>query len=743
MSHYVVQALLDGNIMFHRETPLESGVENLINEGLSMLLATTGGAPGRDAFVEVLRYYDTDPIPEVDLIIFADEVSEVFFEAESLTKTKGKVRTMSGKPHKVRKLKQDQGITPEEAARRISLKSETHVFDADTMEWDIDYLESYETPYGTKLDGVLYNPTTGESAEFEGITIETSIPDIDPLYANMEDIPTYEAENEDNLGPMFMAEEKKNCGCGQDPCKTYGAESFAAYEGDIFTDPDYYSMYYGAKDKDGKSHLSDNALISHTTSGLQGRPSTQRKTGEKSIYPQETVCGMKAGKETPLAHFGGKTRWNPKKAVKALEKESNVCKKCLSHAEKQLWKWDAETFEADTLCQGHQQGGSCGEKSTGQCMNCGTPMCDEMFDYCDGEWVCYSCDKMGFDPNEDWDAETFEAPKTMTKTQAKKKFLAILKPYWLKALKNQRGPKLTHKQHLATLDDPDDDYYGMYEEDWDWWNNHVKTVQSGAYGPASPSGDTILRERLPHTYYDFIDNIAGAVPDELEEKYSYDNGYDTGNIYYELCIVDGEPDADNFSAADKRKLAALEKRYDKDLITSDVFFATQEAIFSKYDKQVVHRDSASAAKCRHCGPYIKAMNNTNNWDWEYLDDYDDFWNECKREKIPDSELKPLTNIILGKAKLKPKPKAKKTTTRKSKPKATKKTTRKASAKKKTGRKAPTISATKRKIGTRMRGNDGKMWQVKKSGKSQRWMAGAETQTQTFHSSIDSKFDELL
>ena len=42
-----------------------------------------------------------------------------------------------------------------------------------------------------------------------------------------------------------------------------------------------------------------------------------------------------------------------------------------------------------------------------------------------------------------------------------------------------------------------------------------------------------------------------------------------------------------------------------------------------------------------------------------------------------------------------------------------------------GRKAPTISATKRKVGTRMRGNDGKMWQVKKSGKSQRWMAGAE------------------
>ncbi len=306
-------------------------------------------------------------------------------------------------------------------------------------------------------------------------------------------------------------------------------------------------------------------------------------------------------------------------------------------------------------------------------------------------------------------AETFEAPKTMTKTQAKKKFLAILKPYWLKALKNQRGPKLTHKQHLATLDDPDDDYYGMYEEDWDWWNNHVKTVQSGAYGPANPSGDTMLRERLPYTYYNFINSIAGIVPDELEEKYSYENGYDTSNIFYELCILDGEPDEDNFSAADKRKLAALEKRYDKDLITSDVFFDTQEAICSKYDKQVVHRNAASAAKCRHCGPYIKAMNNTNNWNWKFLE-YGDFWIGCKNEKIPVRELKSLTNIILGKAKPQPKPKAKP----------------KAKAKAKTGRKAPTISATKRKIGTRMRGNDGKMWEVKKSGKSQRWMAGAET-----------------
>ena len=84
-----------------------------------------------------------------------------------------------------------------------------------------------------------------------------------------------------------------------------------------------------------------------------------------------------------------------------------------------------------------------------------------------------------------------------------------------------------------------------------------------------------------------------------------------------------------------------------------------------------------------------------------------------------------------------KAKAKKTTTRKSPAKKGKAKT----TKKTVGRKAPTLSATKRKVGTRMRGNDGKMWQVKKSGKSQRWMAGAETQT--FRSSIDSKFDELL
>jgi hypothetical protein len=607
MSHFVIQANLGESVIFHRETPVQSGVENLINEGLSKLLATTGGKPTEDAYVEVLHYYDDDPTPEVDMIIFADEIDATFYEAETVSPNKSI-------------LPEIRGINPEEAYRRIALKSKGQTFASDTMEWDIDYLETYETTYGTKLDGALYNPSTGETAEFEGATIKNTDVEIDPMYQNLEIAP-YEAETEEL--------KKTSCCCGAteaEPC---------------------LCMYQGVMSC-------------------------------SSVAPK---CPCYAAKDS--------------KAV--LSKPGHM-----NYAESQ-------TFNTECSLCGYDL------QARYQCSNS----------------ECISHDEV----------ETFEAPRTMTKLQAEKKFIAILKPYWLKALKESRGPKLSHKQYLATLDEDDEDYYDADQEDWHWWDNQVKTVQSGAYGLASPSGDTILREALPFSYYGFIESIAGAVPHEMEEKYSYENGYDTSNIYYELCIVDGEPDADNFSAADKRKLAALEKRYDKDLITSDVFFATQEAIFSKYDKQVVHRDSASAAKCRHCGPYIKAMKNINNWNWEWLE-YDEFWNECKREKIPTRELKSLTKIILGKPQAKPKAKAKKTTKKVAK---AKKTTRKAKpkAKAKTGRKAPTLSATKRKVGTRMRGNDGKMWQVKKSGKSQRWMAGAETQTQTFRSSIDSKFDELL
>ena len=42
-----------------------------------------------------------------------------------------------------------------------------------------------------------------------------------------------------------------------------------------------------------------------------------------------------------------------------------------------------------------------------------------------------------------------------------------------------------------------------------------------------------------------------------------------------------------------------------------------------------------------------------------------------------------------------------------------------------GRKSPALSATSVKRGTRKRGNDGNMWEVRRSGKSQRWFKGAE------------------
>ena len=65
-------------------------------------------------------------------------------------------------------------------------------------------------------------------------------------------------------------------------------------------------------------------------------------------------------------------------------------------------------------------------------MNCFTPMCDEMRDYCDGEWVCYSCDKMGFNPDyDDWDADdNYNADGTKTKTILGMTGLAVAIGLW-------------------------------------------------------------------------------------------------------------------------------------------------------------------------------------------------------------------------------------------------------------------------------------------------------------------------
>jgi len=309
----------------------------------------------------------------------------------------------------------------------------------------------------------------------------------------------------------------------------------------------------------------------------------------------------------------------------------------------------------------------------------------------------------------------------MTPLQAKKRFLALMKPYWLKDLKESRGPKLSHKQYLAKYGEERKEriFYDAYLEDWEWWDYHVKTVQSGKYADADIYGDTVLREALPHSYWAFINYL--PIKWEGSEKYD-DDPYDLENLYDDethACIVDGEPSWEDYSTADKRKLNALEKRWDSDKISSEEYSDTWDKITSKYSTQKFHRNEASRVNCRHCGPVIKAMNNMNNWDILSVAEGPDFYAYWEYPAALKKQVKALIPALKG---IKPQPKAqaKKTTTKptaKAKPKATKA---------KSGRKAPTISATRRKIGTRMRGNDGNMWEVKPAGKSQRWVRGAET-----------------
>jgi hypothetical protein len=449
MSHFVIQANLGESVIFHRETPVQSGVENLINEGLSKLLATTGGKPTEDAYVEVLHYYDDDPTPEVDMIIFADEIDDIFYEAETVS------------PKSI--LPEIRGINPEEAYRRIALKSKGQTFASDTMEWDIDYLETYETTYGTKLDGALYNPSTGETAEFEGATIKNNDVEIDPMYQNLEIAP-YESETEEL--------KKTSCCCGAteaEPC---------------------LCMYQGVMS-----------------------------------------C-------------------------------SSVAPKCPCYAAKDS---EVETFEAPKSKKGFN-------------------------------WF-------------DWDEKTAEHPRETLKKSVKK----AQQDGWKKVSWTQHGTR-TEKQI---------------------WGKMAKSPQWNAW----------VKDFTARCKYD------GTIMGETYEIFN-------GKAYWKDTY---EPDH-------------MGEEGEWSVLTKD----NKVLLFYYYD------------------------------DWENV-----------------TALMRKTFTISTKQVAK----AKKTTTRKPKAKA------------KTGRKAPTLSATKRKVGTRMRGNDGKMWQVKKSGKSQRWMAGAETQT--FRSSIDSKFDELL
>ncbi len=378
-------------------------------------------------------------------------------------------------------------------------------------------------------------------------------------------------------------------------------------------------------------------------------------------------------------------------------------------------------------------------------------------EYGGGGSICPNCHhsyrKLGYNPHKPQhpfkkgaESQTFEAPKksgrmTMTELQAKRKVIALMKPYWLKELKTQRGPKITRKQYIATLDDPDDDYYDAWMEDWDWWDYHVKTVQSGKYGDADPGGDTILREALPYSYWTFINrNITW----EGSEKYD-DDPYETMYLGSDFCIYDRTTPWSEWSASDKRKWNKLQKRWEEEDMDFMDYIEQKDAIEHKYDKTVQHRNEASKMNCKHCGPYLKNRANIKNWDVLGILEDERFFYDWEYPASLKKQVKALIPALKG---IKPKPKARaKKTTTKPKAKAAKKTTtRKAKPKAKTGRKAPTISATRRKIGTRMRGNDGKMWEVKKSGKSQRWMAGAETfdsETENNRSALEKAIEEWV
>jgi len=207
MTYYSVAAVFQGEVVFHRDTPLENGVMGLVIEASSKLMKVADQSePTEDGYVIVEKFWEHYSDPEVELILMMDEAEDVLhhqfaaeavgycghclspvaldsgvycyqcgevwdelpyaYYAESVSKTKGKVRTMSGKPHKPRKLTQDQGISPEEAAKRIALKSETE------SNWTVQDIDTYDTIYGTRIDGKLYNEVTGERAEFTDAEIE-------------------------------------------------------------------------------------------------------------------------------------------------------------------------------------------------------------------------------------------------------------------------------------------------------------------------------------------------------------------------------------------------------------------------------------------------------------------------------------------------------------------------------------------------------------------------------------------
>ena len=303
---YLITAVVEGNAIYHRETPHEEGVGRMINEAISSVYSL-GFMPVEEPYILVESVYDDEPTPRPESMIFYDQFEDYYLDEWEADEESGRVRTISGKPHTPRKLKEDKGISPEEAARRISFQSDDW-----TSAWEIVDLEPYETVEGDRMAGTIVNTLTNERVDFDNAPVMRDYY-VEPLdvYVDYDDWEDDEDEDDewdmDNIekeelmdvneaeyifqkrisvfaddedeaydelgyihekdyeivevkegeeidsnptggntgdqivswehnglsspsGPpsdIFWAEgEKKNCGCGQDPCITYGAEDF-------------------------------------------------------------------------------------------------------------------------------------------------------------------------------------------------------------------------------------------------------------------------------------------------------------------------------------------------------------------------------------------------------------------------------------------------------------------------------------------------------------------------------------
>jgi len=199
--------------IFYRETPHQNGVGPILNEAISKLSSN----PNSMIIIESL--HEDSPEPQMEQHIPHSEYQDFYvdeWDAES-TKKSGKVITMSGKPHKPRKLKQDKGISPEEAINRISFRSES-------TGWVIDDITIYDDTYGSKADGSLYNPETNERIDFEEaeISMDIYIPPMENIYVDYDDDDDLESVveesmmeaegfyDEDGVGAKHMASESSN-----------------------------------------------------------------------------------------------------------------------------------------------------------------------------------------------------------------------------------------------------------------------------------------------------------------------------------------------------------------------------------------------------------------------------------------------------------------------------------------------------------------------------------------------------